>query len=184
MREELCLKRQLVSKSDRKIAAESALKHLLQSQLFQKSQNIGCYLALDHELDCLPIILEIWKAHKNCFVPRMLAKQQLEFVKIYEKSALALNKFNILEPQEASPFPIQQLDLVIVPLVAFDKNGNRIGMGGGYYDRAFSFLKENFAKPKMLGLAYQFQEIAEFTPDPWDISLDGVLTETQLMLIK
>ena len=85
----------------------------------------------------------------------------------------------ILEPQDkAKKILAEDLDLVITPLLAFDAKGHRLGTGGGYYDRSFAFLYSNMKKkPLMIGLAYSFQAAECLPTDPWDIALDGVITE-------
>jgi 5-formyltetrahydrofolate cyclo-ligase len=98
------------------------------------------------------------------------------------------NIFGIAEPisNAKKQIPPPQLDLVIVPLTGFNFKGNRIGMGGGYYDRSFEFLLKHSPPPKpfMLGLGYQIQKSNEIIPQYWDVPLNGVLTETTLMQIK
>ena len=94
---------------------------------------------------------------------------------------LTPNRFGILEPtlEGNRLIPARNLDLVLVPLVAFDRTGKRLGMGKGYYDQTFAFLKqENTRKmPHLIGLAYGFQEIADLPMDDWDIPLYGIATE-------
>lgn len=100
-----------------------------------------------------------------------------------ENDALQLNRYFIPEPVNIlREIMSAQLDIVITPLVAFDLNGHRLGTGGGYYDRTFEFLhKNNVKKPRIIGLAYSAQQ-AEFIPiDPWDIQMNGVLTEKEFI---
>ncbi len=78
----------------------------------------------------------------------------------------------------------QELDLVFLPLVAFDRVGHRVGMGGGYYDRTFAFVQQMHHKPILIGLAYEMQQVDGLPFCTWDIPLDGVLTEKQLRLFQ
>ena len=105
--------------------------------------------------------------------------RSLCFVRYDEGDALELNPYSILEPQNtARKIAEDHLEVVIMPLVAFDLLGNRLGTGGGYYDRTFAFLCANPSKkPLMIGLAYMAQQAENIPTDPWDIKLDGVLTE-------
>jgi len=80
--------------------------------------------------------------------------------------------------------PLAALDIALVPLVAFDDYGRRLGMGGGYYDRTFAYLRhrEHWRRPKLIGVAFEFQRVAELPAQPWDVPLDGIITEKGLLL--
>lgn len=153
----------------------------LNHPLFYKNQNIACYLARENEFDCKPIIEAIWQAKKNCFLP-VLLEQGLSFVSYQQGDPLYLNRYQILEPEpyEEKIIPSEELDLVFVPLVGFDLQGGRLGMGGGYYDRTFSFLKEKTNKPYLVGLAYERQALLRIPTEKHDVILNAVLTEKQL----
>lgn len=101
-----------------------------------------------------------------------------------EGDLLHPNKYAILEPQHnLKKIPPENLDLVMVPLIAFDLKGNRLGTGGGYYDRTFAFLREQEnKKPRMIGLAYAVQQAEQIPSDPWDVLLDGIVTEQEVIL--
>ena len=92
-----------------------------------------------------------------------------------------MNRYNILEPElkNAELIAAENLDLVLVPLVAFDLSGNRLGMGAGFYDTTFSFLNniKRPSKPYLLGLAYEWQKLATLEKENWDITLDAVITD-------
>jgi 5-formyltetrahydrofolate cyclo-ligase len=129
------------------------------------------------------MIEAIWDAQKNCYLPILSKTSTLEFALYDGHTVLKHNRYRILEPETSLYFPSDQLDLVLMPLVGFDLQGHRLGMGGGYYDRTFKFLQDNtIRKPFMLGLAYELQKMEQIPVDPWDISMDGVLTEEQLYL--
>lgn len=171
------------------IAAEAkkATKLFASSAYFLASQNIACYYGREDEFDCMPIIEEIWRAQKRCYLPVLSRTREnsLDFYHYEHQDTLRLNKYNILEPLDTLTISPDQLDLVIVPLVAFDLQGNRIGMGAGYYDRTFSFLKDtNIKKPILLGLAFDYQQVEALPYDQWDIPLNAVLTEKNLYVVK
>jgi len=88
---------------------------------------------------------------------------------------LARNKFGILEPISGRYCHLTDIDLVLVPLVAFDHAGNRLGMGGGYYDRTFA-SQLGKKSPVLCGVAHRFQQVADLTPQKWDFPLDFVAT--------
>ncbi len=92
------------------------------------------------------------------------------------------NRYGIPEPQNTERVSPAALDYLLIPLVGFDRQGNRLGMGGGYYDRALANLKP-FRRTFKLGVAYSFQELIELEPKAWDIPLDGIVTEKELILV-
>lgn len=101
--------------------------------------------------------------------------------------ALAPNRFRIPEPiiRGGKRISLHAIDLLLTPLVAFDKTGTRVGMGGGYYDRTFAYLakRTTWKKPKLLGLGYSFQEVNNLTRNFWDIPIYGVVTEKNLQIL-
>jgi len=104
--------------------------------------------------------------------------KSLWFIRYVKNDALKQNQFAIFEPVDHSnKLSADELDMVLAPLVAFDSSGQRLGTGGGYYDRTFCNLDVTNKKPLMIGLAYQAQEAESIPHEPWDIKLDGVITE-------
>jgi len=174
-RTRLIVRRRQISSVDRIAAAKSARDILSHSPIFQKSQHIACYYPLNDEFDCLPIIQAIWESDKNCYLP-VLANNLLCFKRYQENTQLALNRYNIPEPAQEESIALEKLDLVIVPLVGFDQQGHRLGMGAGYYDRTFHNLDGS-----LLGLAYESQQALELPSDSWDVPLRAVLTEKRFI---
>lgn len=137
----------------------------------------------DGELDLQYVIKHIWKMNKTCYLP-VIGKnkfQKLSFAPFEQQTELKKNKYGIPEPVISSreATQAQDLDLVLIPLVAFDRDGNRIGMGGGFYDRTLSFMEQRntWLKPNIYGVAYEFQQVSSIKKDPWDIPMHGVLSE-------
>ena len=95
------------------------------------------------------------------------------------------NGFGIPEPAEAERLEPATMDVVLLPLVAFDRAGNRLGSGAGYYDRSFEFLRERVrpSKPLLIGVAYGFQEVESLHVQPWDVPLDLIATEGELIRV-
>lgn len=90
------------------------------------------------------------------------------------------NQYGILEPLSSAPhIALEKLDIVMTPLVAFDRQGHRLGTGGGYYDRTFAALQ---GKPRLVGMAYSMQEADPLPSDEWDVKLYGVVTEKSLLV--
>lgn len=180
---ELC--RQL-SPAYREKAAQAAAKRLVTLPIFKHSQRIACYLSTKQEFDSSPIIEAIWQAKKQCYVPIVVSEENekiLQFEQYQYGDALHLNRYSILEPihttRRVAP---DQLELVLLPVIAFDCYGHRLGTGGGYYDRTFAFLHGPVTDaPRMVGLAYTVQQIDLLPSDPWDIVLNDVLTESEFI---
>lgn len=161
--------------------AQAAAALFSSHSLFQQSQHIACYLGQPEEFDCLPLIQLIWQMQKICYLPVLSNEErQLIFSRYQPNDALHPNRYRILEPTPYESIAVNELDLVIVPLVAFDLSGNRLGMGGGYYDYTFAFSRGG--KPYLLGLAYAEQHALELPCDRWDVKLQGVLTEEKCLI--
>lgn len=173
-----------LSTYQKKIASRQILQQVLHLPFFKPSQKIGLYWAVRGELD--PIFIEQWSWHhgKSCFLPKLdiLHKKQLAFIAYKKNSVLIPNQFNIPEPQiSAGKIYPWQLDIIFIPLVAFDEQGNRLGMGAGFYDRTLAFTKNAaYPKPWLVGLAYDWQKVKKLNPQPWDISLDFIVTERRI----
>jgi 5-formyltetrahydrofolate cyclo-ligase len=165
--------------------AISAAKILQSHVVFQSSQHIGCYLALEDEFDCTPIINTVFSQGKCCYLPLLTKDKKLEFAVYHAGDSLQLNQYHIYEPTVRHFFPVKNLELVLLPFVGIDKEGNRLGRGSGYYDKTFSFVKRSFkSKPFLLGIGYECQKTDHLPHDAWDVKLNGVLTEHSLILFN
>jgi 5-formyltetrahydrofolate cyclo-ligase len=110
--------------------------------------------------------------------------QRLHFAPWQSGDDVQPNRYGIPEPVEpAELFEPFQLDLVLVPLLGFDRRGHRLGHGGGYYDRSFAFLKEQVrpTEPLLVGIAYAFQELPRIEAAKWDVALDFIATDRELI---
>ena len=184
LRKMLRAKRCAISSEQRHAGAADAVTLLKAHPLFQSSQRIACYFAATDEFDCAPIIELIWREQKQCYLPTLASEKEnfLEFALYQRNDPLRSNRYQILEPDNTERVSATALDLVLMPLLGFDLEGHRLGMGGGYYDRTFAFLLENkYKKPHMIGLAFSDQEVDQLPHDPWDIPLEGMLTENQFI---
>lgn len=180
LRQQLNAKRLAVTAAERHTAALQATKLFTQHKLFMEAKHIACYLPRQEEFDAIPIIQAIWQANKKCYLP-VLSKQKehcMEFAPYQSDSDLQPNRYRILEPVTDERIVAEKLDVVILPLVGFDLHGNRLGVGGGYYDRTFAFLLgKTRVKPTLIGLGYEFQCVSELPCESWDVPLDGMITE-------
>ena len=171
--------RREMSTDERATASVVICRRVSESREYYASRLIGCYLPMYDEVDTRDIIKFAWRANKRIFVPIMRDKCDMVFCEICPDTELERNSFGIWEPTRGVLITPQKLDVVITPTVVFDKHSHRIGMGGGYYDRCFSFLRnrKHWIRPKLLGVAFHCQEVEEITPNPWDIRLYRVISE-------
>lgn len=183
LRQQFTRKRQTIMPNEQHQAAIQLTQHVIEATIFQQSRHIAFYQAVRGEIDPLSILQIAAEQNKNCYLPILDPKEnnQLCFMHYKPGDALNLNRYKILEPKfdPAKIIVPSDLDLVLVPLVAFDDKGNRLGSGAGYYDRTLAFLsqKQRPAKPYLLGLAYDWQRVDSLSAETWDISLDSVATE-------
>lgn len=181
-------KRSEIDEVQRQAAAMKAAELFLVSPWFQKCQHFAFYAPCHNEFDTQPLIDMIWRAKKNCYLPVLASDKTktLAFYSYAQNDALIANQYGIPEPttQDKSPFPLEKLEVVFVPVVGFDLKCHRLGTGGGYYDRSFAFLLSQ-TKPRspcLIGLAYLCQAVDLLPVDTWDVPLDGILTEKKLIL--
>jgi 5-formyltetrahydrofolate cyclo-ligase len=158
-------------------ASTFLLKRIQHHTLFKKSRHIAFYQAIDGEVSLQKLIEYAWKKGKHCYLPVVKKNsRQLVFVRYQKHSKLKKKSFGIQEVQGNKKIPIPKLDLVFMPLVAFDAQGNRLGMGGGYYD--FSFQRKNkirFSKPELIAVAHHCQQVEHITSEAWDIRPDKII---------
>jgi 5-formyltetrahydrofolate cyclo-ligase len=183
LRQKLRARRRALSAEEQKQAASHLAANVTGTRLFLASRRIACYLPNDGEIDTHPILAHIRRMRKDCYLPVLsrLSHDRLWFARMDTDTDLASNRFGIPEPVVPARDLVraQELDLILMPLVGFDDQGHRLGMGGGYYDRSLEFLRHrhHWRKPHLLGIAYDFQRVNGLTADPWDIPLAGVITD-------
>ena len=131
------------------------------------------------EVDTWTLIERAWQLKKRIFAPITQKTSTLQFRQFDADSKFSTDNLGLSEPVAGDFIAAEKLDLVFTPLVAFDSQNNRIGMGGGYYDRTFSFLKKNsdIDKPVLVGIAFERQRVEKIAPNPWDIRLFSIFTE-------
>ena len=151
----------------------------LRDPSFQRAQNIAVYLAADDEVNTWPLIERAWRMKKRVFAPVVEKKHHMRFRRITGDTPLARNRYGLLEPATGDFLEPRRFDVVYTPLVVFDSDNNRIGMGAGYFDRVFSFQRHTrrFKKPKLIGLAFDCQRVEHIDASPWDIPLFAVISE-------
>lgn len=175
--------RQALTAQEIKEKSAFICKRLRASPEYLARSRIALYLSHDNEAQAEQLLPQLWRLKKNSYLPILKPKplSGLWFGRYEKQSILIANRYGILEPifSQKTLIPAWTLDVALVPLVAFDLNGNRLGMGGGYYDRAFAYLHRNnhLKKPKLFGLAFECQKVKQLPHQSWDIPLDGVITE-------
>lgn len=181
LRNQLRSIRKMLGADVHQAAASTIVEFLAELDVFKKAESVACYFAQGSELSLQPVMELIWQKQKKCYLPILNNDQSLGFVSYQPYDDLTLNRYGILEPvlTPDKVLAAEQLDLVLVPLVGFDKIGHRLGSGSGYYDRTFSFLCQHPkpTKPFLLGVGYQEQCCDHLPHDAWDVKLDAILTQ-------
>ncbi len=171
--------RRNLSSSAQQQAAKMLACRLSQNPSFKYAKRIALYLANDGEVSTQLAIQNAWQRGQKVYLPVLdpIRKGYLWFVEYKFDSCMRKNRFGISEPdprfnQRISPRFIQTVGL---PLVAFDAEGNRLGMGGGFYDRSFEFCQQAGTKPMLFGLAHRCQQVEKLPMENWDIQLKEII---------
>lgn len=180
--------RSQLSPKQQKEQALRLLESFKQNILSAEIKKIALYITNKAELDTAPLISFLWQHNIKVYVPVLhpFCKGHLLFIRYTQTTPMTHNKYAIAEPllDVRYVIPIAQLDLIFVPLVCFDERGNRLGMGGGYYDRTFAAIKNLSHKNKhsmeLIGLAYDAQKALSLPNEEWDVPLTKVLTPSHL----
>ncbi len=193
--------RNALSQARQERAAVDLAERLKNLSAFRRSKSIALYLANDGEID--PARALAWSlAHgKRCYAPvvvdhrtdhhtdnpidqpKISRKNSLRFAEITTHTRFQNNRFGIAEPTAPAEqwIDARALDLVLLPLVGFDRRGNRIGMGGGFYDTTFAFKKTDpHSLPQLVGLAHEIQRVEQIDAENWDIPIAAVVTDRQI----
>ena len=171
--------RRAMTVSERARASRRITDQFLNSRYFLSSATIACYVSTWDEVDTSAIIERAWCAKKRVFLPVAAAHGRMFFRETLPATDLARSDFGLWGPVTGTLIDAKALDIVVTPLVAFDAERNRIGMGGGYFDRTFAFLanRSNWLRPKLIGVAFECQRVQKITRNPWDIPVFRVFTE-------
>jgi 5-formyltetrahydrofolate cyclo-ligase len=185
LRQRIRHQRAALSARSRHRFARTITERLRGLQRFRRAHRIAAYLAHKGEVDAQPCIELALGLGKRVYLPVLhpFFHGRLRFCELRGNTVLTPNRYGIPEPSANTRCLPQQnrLDLVLVPLVAFDRLGYRLGMGGGYYDRSFATGHANHRiRPLLIGLAYEFQYVDTLPHEAWDIRLDAVATEQRL----
>lgn len=174
--------RRLLSNTVQLQHAQALYQNTIKEKVWRNSQHIALYLANDGEINPGLLIEQANFMGKQLYLPILAPlKNSLYFAPFDTTQRLTLNRFNIAEPacHPSRWKTAWQLDLLLLPLVAFDVQGNRMGMGGGFYDRTLAYLQHRrfWKKPALVGAAHEIQKVAQLDAQSWDIPLDYIITE-------
>lgn len=183
LRKQIRTARRSLTPQQQKLAALNLLQQLRNRQDFRRAQHIALYLPNDGEISPVPLIKLCWQLGKTVYLPVLhpVLHNRLWFMPYHRQTKMVKNKYGIEEPKliPARRRAAWTLDTVLLPLVAFDPSGNRMGMGGGYYDRTFSFKQraKGLRGPKLIGLAHEVQKVESLPVESWDIPLSAIVTD-------
>ena len=188
LRTTLRQRRRSLSARQQHQAATDIGQHLDQLWQYKGARRIAYYLANDGEICPQPSITRLEKRGKQTYLPLLhpLKTNRLYFSPHQKLNPLRRNRFGIGEPPLGkNPLaPIWTLDVILLPLVGFDRRGNRMGMGGGFYDRTLAPLDGSpMKRPLLIGLAHHCQEVEQLQTQSWDIPLDIIATDQKLIHI-
>lgn len=175
--------RRTLTPQQQQFAAEQLCLNLTKQLPIRKAKALAAYLPTDGEISLLPFIKWAQAHHKKVFVPVLhpIKHHQLWFVELTPDSPMKTNRYGILEPDHRlnKIQPLWALDAVLLPLVAFDNTGARLGMGGGYYDRTLAYRNQlsPFNRPSLIGVAHAIQEVIQLPTENWDIPLSAIATD-------
>ncbi len=183
LRSALRNKRRNLSPLQQAQAAQQLYLQLAQHPLFRRAQHIALYHASDGEIDPHLLVREAWRRGKSVYLPVLAPwpKTTMLFQRVRPTQQWEKNRFGILQPRwcAAEQRAAWALDAVFLPLVGFDQQGGRLGMGGGFYDRCFAQLcqRDQAITPQRIGLAHECQRVEQLPLAPWDVPLSAVVTD-------
>lgn len=174
LRIEMRARRSALSEDDQAAASMALMARLARVPVLRDAALVAGYRAVRGEPDIDAALLLLMERGTTVTLPRVVG-ERLEFVVWNPDEESCAGPFGIPEPTGDTRFPLAAHDVVVAPLVAFDATGNRLGQGGGYYDRALATREGR--RPLVIGVAHGFQEVDAIETEPWDIALDAVVTE-------
>jgi len=162
-------------------AAEAVAKQLLELPALQSATTVAGYWAIGGELPLHGLMARLPSRARYC-LPMLQPDRTLRFAAWQTGDAIATNRYGIPEPQQATPaLAPDALDVVLLPLLGFTRNGHRIGTGGGWYDRTFAFRHAAPAPPLLIGIGFACQQIDGHAARDWDVPLDAIVTEREVI---
>jgi len=184
IRADIRKKRNQLPSDTQYLAGLDLIRQFAQLPELLSAQHIALYLTADGEIDTKPLIEWLWQQGKSTYLPVIhpFSKGHLLFLRYQSDTPMVLNQYSIAEPKldQTQVYPVAKLDLVCTPLVAFDRQGQRLGMGGGYYDRTLAPWFATGQGPKPIGLAHNCQQVEQLPVESWDVPLPKIVTPSRI----
>lgn len=183
LRRQLRAARRALTAAQQRKAARDLYRQLAQHPLFRRARHIALYLPNDGEIDPRALLREAQRRGKRTYLPVLSdwPRTKMVFQRVERSEKLCANRFGIPEPRidRSRQRTLWALDLVLLPLVGFDAEGGRLGMGGGFYDRSLAYRNRRtiWQAPVLLGLAHECQKVERLAQASWDIPLQGTVTD-------
>ena len=186
LRARMSVRRNELDARQRIAAAAGVLRSLESLPEFMTDRNVAGYWAIRGELPLNLAVASLARRDQHYFLPVLGESRLLHFAEYAQGSAVRSNRFGIPEPDVPADRLLApgSMDVILLPLLAFDPRGNRLGTGGGWYDTSLAFLRDarRPAAPLLVGIGYAFQQVAAIPAEPWDIPLDYVATDEALLV--
>ncbi|NBB08965.1 5-formyltetrahydrofolate cyclo-ligase [Pseudomonas sp. SLFW] len=175
--------RRSLNRAEQRQAARGLYNQLAQNPLFRRARHVSLYLPMDGEIDPRLLLREAQRRGKATYLPVLSAwpRTKMVFQRVRPGDKFRPNRFRIPEPHinPRQQRKIWALDLILMPLVGFDDQGGRLGMGGGFYDRSLAYQarRKDWQKPVLLGLAHECQKVGKLAVASWDVPLQGTVSD-------
>lgn len=189
LRQVLRQRRRALTPHQQRQASRALCQRLRQLPEVQRARRVALYLPNDGEIDPRPLIPWLTQRGARVYLPvlKPLSDNRLWFVHYHPGTPMRRNRFGIPEPytrhgaHRARRLAGWALDLILLPLVGFDEQGQRMGMGGGFYDRSLAFTQRAGPRPRLIGLAHECQHVARLPAAPWDVPLDTIVSDARVV---
>ncbi|WP_225086748.1 5-formyltetrahydrofolate cyclo-ligase [Pectobacterium colocasium] len=175
--------RRLLTPDQQALFAQQACERVIAHPRIIGAESVAVFLSFDGELDTSPLIQQLWQQGKRVYLPVLhpFRAGHLLFLRYAPDTELVRNRLKIMEPRldVRQVLPLPQLDILLTPLVAFDRHGQRLGMGGGFYDRTLQYRNQMSRGPYPIGLAHDCQQVDALPVESWDIPLPEIITPSR-----
>ncbi|MFZ5561474.1 MAG: 5-formyltetrahydrofolate cyclo-ligase [Pseudomonadota bacterium] len=179
LRRQLRAARRALSASQQKLATRRLALNLARLPEIRRARRIALYWPMDGEIDPRPLLERLGSARHRFYLPLLTAFPTLTLRFAHWRPGMVLhrNRFGIPEPAGRRWLMAARMDVVLLPLTGFDARGNRLGMGGGFYDRTLAFMRQGRKAPLLVGVAHACQQVARLPAAAWDVPLARIVTD-------